>query len=526
MLDLIKDHIRLSCVSLPESQSTVYEYDCIIPDVLPDMAKILAVDACVETGAVSVGNGSANVNFKINYKILYMPDNTEMSGELPDAPEIKAFTASSEHMAVVSNDAIRETTVFRASCRAEEIESSYINSRKIAIRTCVRIEPFILNTDEEGICTGISGADDVQIKNRSVTLSTVEDSIADTVIIDEDIELSGGKAAYKELLRTDAIVSDVSYTFSDGFQVKGSLETCTLYVSDDSVQSVQIIENEIPFTHNIEALPHDEDTSWKANFILKSCKAEICQDSDGENRILHIEAEIGVTADAYSAQSFELLDDAYSLSQIVTLEKSTVNGMLITDDINGQFVLRDSSSKSDDQPDISQIVNVTAMIGAVKTTVEDGRITAEGEVLCSTLYMSDNSAQPAASFTTKIPFTQSFDSRPSKAGMTAYADFDVHHVSFNIMSPSEIELRISVSAKLTVIKQCELTVISGVTQPDDPYIQKDGDAPAILLYVVQPGDTLWKIAKRYNAPLELLKEVNQLKNPDLIMPGQKLLIPR
>lgn len=526
MLDLIKDHMRLSYISVPESQSTSYEYDCIIPDILPDMARILAADASVETGTVSAGNGSANVNLKINYKILYMPDSAEALGDIPDAPEIKAFTAVSEHIAVINSDNINENTTLRAVCRAEEIESNYINSRKIVIRTNVRIIPFILNTDEEGICTGISGLDDIQQKKRSVTLSAVEDSVTDSVIIDEDIELSGGKAAYKELLRTDAILSDVSYTVSDGLQIKGSLETCTLYVSDDSIQSVQIIENEIPFTHSIEVLPTDEDTSWRANFVLKRCKAEVCQDSDGESRILHIEAEIGITADAYTAQSFELLDDAYSLTQNIALEKSTVSGMIITDDINGQFVLRDSSSKSDDQPDISQIVNVTAMLGEVKTSVEDGRIITEGEIICRTLYMSDNAEQPASSFTTKIPFTQSFDSRPAKAGMTVYTDFDVHHVSFNIMSPSEIELRISVSAKLTVIKQCDLSVINGVSQPDDPYIHEDADAPAILLYVVQPGDTLWKIAKRYNAPLELLKEVNQLKNPDLIMPGQKLLIPR
>jgi len=45
------------------------------------------------------------------------------------------------------------------------------------------------------------------------------------------------------------------------------------------------------------------------------------------------------------------------------------------------------------------------------------------------------------------------------------------------------------------------------------------------LYFVKPGDTLWEIAKCYRVPLALLKSVNKLENPDLIYPGQRLLIP-
>ena len=45
-----------------------------------------------------------------------------------------------------------------------------------------------------------------------------------------------------------------------------------------------------------------------------------------------------------------------------------------------------------------------------------------------------------------------------------------------------------------------------------------------LMHVVQPGDTLWGIANRYQVSLEALRRANQLGD-DLIMPGQELLIP-
>ncbi|TRM12821.1 SafA/ExsA family spore coat assembly protein [Lentibacillus cibarius] len=46
------------------------------------------------------------------------------------------------------------------------------------------------------------------------------------------------------------------------------------------------------------------------------------------------------------------------------------------------------------------------------------------------------------------------------------------------------------------------------------------------IHIVQKGDTLWEIAKQYNADFEQVKEMNpQLSSPDMIMPGMKIKIP-
>jgi uncharacterized YkwD family protein/spore coat assembly protein SafA len=45
-------------------------------------------------------------------------------------------------------------------------------------------------------------------------------------------------------------------------------------------------------------------------------------------------------------------------------------------------------------------------------------------------------------------------------------------------------------------------------------------------YVVQPGDSLWKIAVRYQVGLsEIIAANPQFKNPSMIYPGQKVYIP-
>jgi LysM repeat protein len=44
-------------------------------------------------------------------------------------------------------------------------------------------------------------------------------------------------------------------------------------------------------------------------------------------------------------------------------------------------------------------------------------------------------------------------------------------------------------------------------------------------YVVQKGDTLLSIARRYGLTTKQLQAANNITNPDKIFPGQKLVIP-
>jgi len=44
-------------------------------------------------------------------------------------------------------------------------------------------------------------------------------------------------------------------------------------------------------------------------------------------------------------------------------------------------------------------------------------------------------------------------------------------------------------------------------------------------HTVQPGESLWKIAEKYKVNLEAIIQANRLSNPDLIYPGQSIIIP-
>ena len=49
--------------------------------------------------------------------------------------------------------------------------------------------------------------------------------------------------------------------------------------------------------------------------------------------------------------------------------------------------------------------------------------------------------------------------------------------------------------------------------------------PGGALYIVQPGDTLFDIAEKFNVPLQKLADVNHITDPTSIYPMQRLIIP-
>ena len=86
----------------------------------------------------------------------------------------------------------------------------------------------------------------------------------------------------------------------------------------------------------------------------------------------------------------------------------------------------------------------------------------------------------------------------------------------------------SVDIKVTIYVDINVENIIGISS-----IQKIEDVPidlknisSINIYVVKPGDSIWKIAKKYKTSMENIIKTNKLENPNLIDVGQKILVIR
>ena len=70
-----------------------------------------------------------------------------------------------------------------------------------------------------------------------------------------------------------------------------------------------------------------------------------------------------------------------------------------------------------------------------------------------------------------------------------------------------------------------LQIPDGTVTAVPPTIIPPTVPPGTTTYVVQPGDTLSAIARRFGSTVNAIVQANNLANPNLIFPGQVLIIP-
>ena len=118
-------------------------------------------------------------------------------------------------------------------------------------------------------------------------------------------------------------------------------------------------------------------------------------------------------------------------------------------------------------------------------------------------------------------FGQMMELRGVAEGDAAAVQLRLDDLDFQMLSEQEGELRAAVTMEAVVLRDETAEIVKDITPEEEAAPSPMAGA---VIYMVQPGDTLWKIAKRYRTTVENILAVNEIENPDLIYPGQKLLI--
>ena len=116
-------------------------------------------------------------------------------------------------------------------------------------------------------------------------------------------------------------------------------------------------------------------------------------------------------------------------------------------------------------------------------------------------------------YKTKISFTSLI---VNLVVITGFFYLILNAYKFSNFSPLKVQ---AYSTNLSILKE---EIPDGSTiNVNDIYI--DGNLPGVVYYIVQPGDSLSKIAANFWVTVSHIKKINHLKS-DIIKPGQKLTI--
>ena len=101
-------------------------------------------------------------------------------------------------------------------------------------------------------------------------------------------------------------------------------------------------------------------------------------------------------------------------------------------------------------------------------------------------------------------------------------NIDISLQDFIVMPDESIDVKIDLEFNLKLADMESVSIINDINQVEN----KNREKYSIVIYYTKTGDTIWNIAKRFGSTIDEIVRVNKIENPDIIMPGEQLFIPR
>ncbi len=513
-MELIKKNIHMDQIKCQSNLQLTLDDDYNVPDVKPDIERIIKEQGEVRIQEISPMNGKLLVKGALEFNILYIGVSNgqvlhNMKGAIPF-----------EEM--VNMDEVCEEDLIRVKWELEDMTTSVINSRKINIKAIVSLHFTAEKIYDEEAAIRIE-EEKIEFQTRQVPLTSLSVSKKDTCRIKDEVMISLGKPNIAEILYSEYELQNKDARLSENkIILKGDLKVFILYVGDTQDQMVQYYETQLPVNCTLDCNGCDERMILDVDISVLSADMQVKPDDDGEERILDIEAVLELDMKVYEEEELELLSDFYSIEEeLVPIKKGTSYKHLLMKN-NSKVRLLESVSLESGQPQILQICNASGQVKLDEKTIEENGILVEGILEVQILYITEDDQRPMGVLKGMIPFSHLVEVKGIMPNSIYDIRASVDQLNTLMVSGNEVEIKAAINLDTIAFHVTEEKIIVDVENRGS-LLEKIQDLPSIVGYIVEDGDTLWTIAKTFFTTVDKIKELNALET-DKVKRGDKLLL--
>jgi hypothetical protein len=514
-VELIKKNIHMNKLKCKSTLQLTLDDDFNVPDIKPDIDQIITEQGGIKISDIKAMNGKLLVKGALGFNVLYLSEGDQrpvnnISGEIPFDEVINMDIACSDEDPIVKWD-------------LEDLTTGLINSRKLSVKSIVRIYVAVEELYDEETAVMVEGPEDVQYINKKIEVTDVAINKKDTYRIKDEIVIPSNKGNITSLLYQDIGLSNVEVRLlEDRFTIKGELPVFILYTSEDEENPIEYYETEIPFSGTVDCNGCTEDMIEDITFSIVSKNLEIKPDSDGEERVLDLEVILELGIKVYEIEEPEILCDVYCPSKEITpiCRNADYENLVIKN--NSKYRIADRIKVLDNQPNILQICHANGVIKIDDIVAEDTELHVEGVIEVNILYISEDDRRPMNSLKGVIPFAQVIELKGMKPGSNYEVKPSIDQLSVMMLDSEEIEVKATINLNTIVFDVITESIITGI-EVADLDIEKLQAMPGIIGYIVKRNDSLWNIAKKYYTTVDNIVAINDLVD-DRVKEGDKLII--
>lgn len=492
------------------------EGDIVIPDNKPDIGYIIWKDTAIHIDNTDIVNERVNYKGSLDMNILYMEKNEASCQSVRASVPINDF---------INIENIDSSMIVSISSETADIRYRTVNERKINYRIVSDVSAQVTKKEENTVITDMEDIPESQKIINTMEIDRIITSLNDTFAVKDRLAIPNGRPDISQIIFSDAgIISSEVLAESGRISVRGILKTSYLYNSFEE-NMPEYVENEIPFNGDIDSPETAQGMDVDCKLSVRSINITPAEDDNGEMREVEIDCTAGCDAKITERITENILEDVYCINKKTNMKKNCINYSDLLCRNRNSCVIRQRIKLEDSSPDILQIIKAGGNIHIDDFAAAENKINAEGIINVQIMYTAKNDRKPIFCIDAVVPFSQGIEA----VGVTPEGKFDVvmnsqvENVNINILSNREIDVSCAININVSVFNDKCRNIISGI-EFEDMQCDELNKIAAMTVYVVKKGDTLWNIAKKYNTSVDEILKVNDIENPDLIYPKQKLLI--
>ena len=486
--------------------------DYNVPDQKEDVQRIIQGNAELKPEDIRPVENYVKITGKVYFKVLYMT----ASGD--PRPAVLEGKIPFEEMVYAEGDG--NETFFLRNVRTE-FTVTVVNTRKLSLRIMSEMEVGREWIRDEELTEDVESDVPIYRKTQNMNLLRLAVTRKDTYRIKEELTLPGTKESIGQLLLTDISVRKLDIRMGqDEILLRGDLLVFCMYLSAE--EKPDWIEQSVPFEGRILCDGVSENMYYHIQHSLEDTLADIRLDEDGEMRVLGIEATLSLRMNIFGEEETEILRDLYSLDQQCVFEtKDTVLEELLMQN-QSKCKISERLSLPELKDDVLQIIHSQGSIQVESEQYTEEGIRVEGILHLSFLYLRGNDIEPYGNWQGMVPFSWLIEYPAMPDKVSSSLSSHVEQLAVTLAGSEAVEVKAVLSFDIFLVKLTPVEVITSVRmEPLD--MERLSEQPGIVGHIVQNGEDLWSLAKKYMTTVEGIKEINGL-NDEKVSSGDKLLI--
>lgn len=490
-LQIQKEKINIKKKIGEKNKRITIEKDVILPDSKPDIIKIQNETSDSYITKKETMENKIKIDGGAVTRISYL------TGE-GKSRVLKIEESFSE---ILEIQGVTEESYINDSINIRNTNITILNERKIHYKVEIDYMVKASKKEETEYIYEINKSHNLQTLTQKRRIDTFVGHGESKINIKEKLEIENLQESIEVVQMTHRITNIEKKISYNKVLIKADCELKCLYQTENG--HIYISKKDVPLMGFLDIENVEENNYINTEFNLKNINI-----TENENDIkpgIDIEMELNMIGDVYNSKEINMLSDLYDLNYKTEFSKQKV----MIENSNQAPAQTTTISQKTVVQDINQIYNAEYQIINARTKER----TLELEIQATYLYSSfENQTINRKNET----FTQTIQLEKNLTEVSA----KITQNSTNVLPDSSINTELNI--EIYNQSSSEIEIINEIKINDE----ENDEGYSMIIYFVKPGDSLWKIAKRFKSTIKEISNLNEITNEDKINVGDKLYIPR